>query len=204
MAWHNVRRWTPEDEAQLRDLVKLKMSDTVIALTLERTTKSISEKVDRMGLTNQRPKAKAGSAEEFRVWSGNDLDRLRLMCQQNKTDEQIGSALVRTPGAVRSKAYSLGYRPSRSGKPAQTTVDGRIVRAGSAPAIMLAPSPAFAQPTWQPRKCQWIEGQPTPDDSCKCLKPVKEGSAYCPEHHRRCWSPRMSAAEKAMIATARF
>ena len=30
--------------------------------------------------------------------------------------------------------------------------------------------------------CQWIEGDPTSDDSCKCLKPALVGKSYCAEH----------------------
>lgn len=33
--------------------------------------------------------------------------------------------------------------------------------------------------------CQWIEGEPTANDGCKCLRAVLPGTAYCPEHLRR-------------------
>lgn len=38
-------------------------------------------------------------------------------------------------------------------------------------------------------RCQFIEGEPSADDTCKCNAPVKPGSSYCPEHHERCWLP---------------
>lgn len=31
--------------------------------------------------------------------------------------------------------------------------------------------------------CQWIDGEPAGDDSCKCNAPVRAGSVYCLEHH---------------------
>lgn len=30
--------------------------------------------------------------------------------------------------------------------------------------------------------CQWIEGAPSADDSCKCGRRVRQGSAYCYQH----------------------
>ncbi|RJF80930.1 hypothetical protein D3877_11890 [Azospirillum cavernae] len=38
-----------------------------------------------------------------------------------------------------------------------------------------------------PRVCQWIEGEPTPDDSCKCGAPSAPGHAYCGPHLRRAY-----------------
>ena len=37
----------------------------------------------------------------------------------------------------------------------------------------------------RPRICQWIDGEPTGDDSCKCGRPVQPGRPYCPEHQAR-------------------
>lgn len=33
--------------------------------------------------------------------------------------------------------------------------------------------------------CQFIDGEPSPDDSCKCLKPAVPGRAWCAEHLER-------------------
>lgn len=33
------------------------------------------------------------------------------------------------------------------------------------------------------KKCQFIAGEPTALEDCKCLLPVMPGSPYCPEHH---------------------
>lgn len=35
------------------------------------------------------------------------------------------------------------------------------------------------------RQCQWIEGLPTRDDSCKCLAETPPGEPYCPSHEHR-------------------
>lgn len=38
------------------------------------------------------------------------------------------------------------------------------------------------------KTCQYIAGQPTRADSCKCGRRVAPGSSYCAEHHALCWS----------------
>ena len=58
--------------------------------------------------------------------------------------------------------------------------------------------PGFEAPP--PHTCQYIAGQPTPDDSCKCDRPVLPGSSYCPEHHARCW--RREDEEEAVVQDA--
>ncbi len=34
-----------------------------------------------------------------------------------------------------------------------------------------------------PNRCQYIEGEPSADDACKCGKPAIEGKSWCPEHY---------------------
>jgi hypothetical protein len=40
-----------------------------------------------------------------------------------------------------------------------------------------------------PQRCQYISGDPSADEACKCDYPAVSGSAYCAHHHRRCWVP---------------
>lgn len=52
-----------------------------------------------------------------------------------------------------------------------------------------------AEAIWRPATCQYIEGEPTADDQCKCRRPVwRPGAAFCWQHHklvyRREWNPR--------------
>jgi hypothetical protein len=35
--------------------------------------------------------------------------------------------------------------------------------------------------------CQWIEGEPSEDDACKCGKPAAAGRPYCPPHEARAY-----------------
>lgn len=43
----------------------------------------------------------------------------------------------------------------------------------------------FSAPGLRFRTCQFIEGDPSPDESCKCGKGVVPGTAYCPDHLNR-------------------
>jgi len=45
-----------------------------------------------------------------------------------------------------------------------------------------------APPLGRSKLCQWIENDPTPDDSCKCLAPVVDGWPYCYEHLERAYN----------------
>lgn len=37
------------------------------------------------------------------------------------------------------------------------------------------------------RQCQWIAGEPTRKDSCKCLAETRPGSSWCEAHHERAY-----------------
>lgn len=39
------------------------------------------------------------------------------------------------------------------------------------------------------RQCQWIEGEPRGDDSCKCLRETALGESWCPAHRERVYLP---------------
>lgn len=39
------------------------------------------------------------------------------------------------------------------------------------------------------RQCQWIEGEPSGDDDCKCLRRTPPGSSWCPAHRGRIHLP---------------
>lgn len=41
-------------------------------------------------------------------------------------------------------------------------------------------------PLSQIHKCQYIAGDPSADDRCKCLQPAALGKPYCPEHYYKC------------------
>ncbi len=40
-----------------------------------------------------------------------------------------------------------------------------------------------------PDTCQWIDGQPGPDDACKCARPVVPGQSWCAAHLAHAYDP---------------
>lgn len=45
---------------------------------------------------------------------------------------------------------------------------------------------ALDRPTGAGKGCQYIAGEPTGGDACKCGQTIRTGSAYCEEHHDAC------------------
>jgi len=58
--------------------------------------------------------------------------------------------------------------------------------------------PVFTGPA--PRRCQWIEGEPSAEDACKCGQPSVEGRPYCSEHTARAYVKRGAEAESQLAA----
>jgi hypothetical protein len=48
--------------------------------------------------------------------------------------------------------------------------------------------PLYPIPDWRPTACQWIEGEPSRFDECKCGAAVAQGSSYCAAHHIRAYA----------------
>ena len=46
------------------------------------------------------------------------------------------------------------------------------------------------------RQCQWIEGDPGGDDSCKCLRRTARGVSWCPSHLERIYLPPEATEER--------
>lgn len=54
------------------------------------------------------------------------------------------------------------------------------------------------------RTCQWIAGDPSADDACKCGKPTAPGSVYCPDHLARAFTPRTAEQDIRRAKRAGF
>ena len=69
----------------------------------------------------------------------------------------------------------------------------RPSRPGARPATAF-PGPRIVGP--RGRQCQWIEGEPSGDDGCKCLRRTARGKIWCPAHLERIYLPRDVAEER--------
>lgn len=116
-------------------------------------------------------------------WTPDREDLLRTYWQAGMVASEIGRRLGCTKNSAVGKAHRLHLdkRPSpikRHGTPSK-----RKER--------IEPPPARKRP--KPAKlnglkgCQWIEGEPSADDACKCGMRRRPGSVYCWVHHRRAY-----------------
>ncbi|MDH5556778.1 MAG: GcrA family cell cycle regulator [Alphaproteobacteria bacterium] len=46
------------------------------------------------------------------------------------------------------------------------------------------------------RQCQWIDGEPRGDDTCKCLRETEPGESWCRAHRERVYLPPEVAEER--------
>jgi len=83
-------------------------------------------------------------------------------------------ATIAATGASASPVRQAARSPRRPPKP-----KNHLVTAFSGPRVV---GP-------RGRQCQWIEGEPSGDDSCKCLRETAPGVSWCPVHRERIFLP---------------
>jgi hypothetical protein len=115
------------------------------------------------------------------IWARSAVERLRQLWASGVPAAQIAAAIGASKHGVLGKARRLSL--ALRGSP--------IVR-HAAPRPRPAPRGEAVQrlavSLWPPpRRCQWIAGEPSADDGCKCGRPVRPASSYCAAHHRRAW-----------------
>ncbi len=150
------------------------------------------------------------------TWSKEQIKTLTELWELGLSGNQIGKILGRTKNSIVGKAHRLKLpgRPSPI-KPTKTAaalakkaaakrvagigVRGRraaaaravsMAREAGVPSRLNAPNepiqPCRVATPIQPRTCQWIEDEPTADDSCKCgaplARPADPRCSYCKKH----------------------
>ena len=148
-------------------------------------------------------------------WSVDQINELTRLWAEGHLTGEIGKRMGLTKNQVIGKAHRLGLdsRPSpikwRDGKTptaaqirARKATLRRLSRKLARSKVIKLPKRrhdpmSFAHlPLSATAKCQYIEGEPLPEDSCKCLKPAIEGRPYCHEHMARCVTVLPSKAQK--------
>lgn len=119
----------------------------------------------------------------------------------------IAKKLGRTKNAVVGKAHRMELDARESPIRTGTTIPKPRKRRQKPEVINLAKhtmkAVSLPKVTGEARRpiggiCQWIEHDPTRDDSCKCGAKPAEGSVYCPDHLARAytkskpWEPKPS------------
>lgn len=132
-------------------------------------------------------------------WTDAEDAQLRELWASKLSCGKIGRAIGRGKNSIVSRAHRLNLpkRPSpiRAKKakrpPVAWGVHIAAVRAAGDQARRLTP---LGPP---PKHCQWIEGEPTANDSCKCGAPVLPEFSYCAEHVYRAY---LKPAERKVAA----
>lgn len=144
------------------------------------------------------PSARPASAPDG--WTPAKVAELQRLWPEGESTSAIGRKLGMTKNAVLGKAHRLGLpsRPSPILPPLEappTKAEAlRLPAAEATPAA--APAPEEASPPSSRHACQWIEGEPSVDDACKCGAPALAGRSYCPRHMARAYVPRSSLEER--------
>ena len=165
-------------EAARRGIVIRKMTQREVAARLREA---------RAG----KPRGSTVAIDAWGRWTKWGIAELTRLWGLDMAAGKIAAKLGVTRGSVTGKAARLNLpgRPSPIGAP-----DGpRVFSAAEGRRKALA-LPKSRPPFWPGRAapapsilsgCQWISGEPTGDDSCKCGAPALIGLPYCAEHHAK-------------------
>ena len=145
-------------------------------------------------------------------YSAEEDETLRRMWTLGNTTPEIGRELRRTKNSVIGRARRLGCPPRPSpikvgrqrslgwsspitARSWRTVKQVNEQQARERKAALEKPRAVktFFPTTWG---CQWIEDEPTADAQ-KCGHQRVNGSAYCADHHVRCWLPKPKKGAKA-------
>lgn len=134
-------------------------------------------------------------------WTPERITRLKELWLEGLPARRIGNLMGCSKNTIIGKARRLGLprrespikrkpgaplpKPKRRAKPLLKVVATRRVPPPREPQFFTS--------------CQWIDGKPTPDDSCKCGAPVLIGAPYCAAHWTKAWRP-MTKEEKDVAA----
>ncbi len=189
--------WTQREDARLREEVASKMTSSEAAAAHGRSQKAVTDRARMLGCPF--PKAGGAPGEQY---TPELVAKLRDMWAAGYATSAIGRLLGLTKNQVIGKAHRLGLEPRFS--PIRRVDPLRCQARPENEVALEAPKPGKGDPSRLARvprtnhdPCQWIEGEPSADDKCKCGAPAVEGRPYCPEHEARASAGRWRAEEAA-------
>lgn len=150
-------------------------------------------------------------------WTHRQDERLRGLWRSGMGCSSIAVLMSKTKNSVIGRAHRLGLparrnpiagrvsRPRVERQPRQFATRLPIEEPECAEEPTPAPEPAIveeAAPATEteggpyrpfmlpPGRCQWIAGEPSGDDRCKCGRRAVPGLPYCPDHQARAYQRR--------------
>ena len=140
-------------------------------------------------------------------WSDEQDQTLKRMKADKATNKEIAEAVGKSEQAVWGRCNRLGItqqsveagngdhgaleqvrRQRRRNRPKPPPINGARKEV-----------PIFSRSGPSPYKtCQFIEGEPSADDSCKCGAPTVPGVPYCEEHAPKCYTKNEDWRDRAI------
>lgn len=188
--------WTDERITELTELWEANTPTNEIARIMGLTKNQVIGKAHRLELPG-RPspiiRVEPGRVSETPgkppVWTPERNERLTELHKAGTSQDAIAQELGLGKRSVIGQLSRLGLTRQPNRKPHKKQEQGSVT---------LLKSIRQYAPVSRVHRCQYIEGEPSIDDACKCGAPVQVKSSYCPEHHAICWyMPRPKANRAA-------
>jgi hypothetical protein len=193
-------QFTEADDAVIHQMWADKKSQTEIANVLGRNANSIAGRISRLGIRNG-SKPVPNPSRRPKIWTMGDRFTLKAMHAEKASMAEVAAALGCTKRMVRNQAERLGLRFERRVMPEKPRKAraGTVKSSPTAPMDMrpMGPLPTHGVERLPVGRCQFIPGEPSPDDTCKCGLEAVPGHSYCPSHLARCYQPRQQEGEAA-------
>lgn len=164
-----MKSWSAEEKRTVEALVQEGHSYGQIADRMGTSRNAICGLARRTGLSRPGRTLQDWGREVGKLppdWSADEDALLAQLVGLGWTWSAIGRRLDRAAEACARRGDKLGL--SRSARPRH-------------------PKPPAVAPAPLPRRCQWIEGDPSADEACKCGAPTQRGLPYCPRHAARAY-----------------
>lgn len=157
--------WTPTADAKLRAHWRAGMLTSTIAVMLYTTKNSVIGRAHRLGLP-ARKNPIAGRISRPRVERAPRFYAPRVAAERVPFEEPAPQPPPRRePEPIEAAAAPSAQNPEAESQPYRP----------------------FILP---PGRCQWIAGQPSADDACKCGQRSVPGRPYCPDHEAKAYQRR--------------
>lgn len=143
-------------------------------------------KAHRLGLPPRPSPVCVAAKRKPPFWTPERNEKLTALHKSGLTNKQLAEELETTENRIRKQLSSLGltrrkpktWANGSRGRPKEKRDHGSIG--------LLRDMRPYAELS-KTKKCQYIEGEPSADDSCKCGKPAQVGCSECPEHRAICY-----------------
>lgn len=174
--------WTVEMCDRLSALWADGLSGAAIARQLGVSKNAVVGKAHRIGLPARQSPIQAPSSSML-ADVPKAIELMRQGCSKSEIARRLGRKVKTISGALQRAGtpwtdyyYLQAVEARRAQRQADLEAAESLLPASYRRLVGVGPAP---------KTCQWIEGEPGPDDACKCGACVLPGRPYCEAHFRR-------------------